>query len=586
MQDMKKHGYLKIVAGANVVGGHDWQFWTKVIGEYAADYSPVGLAAWQKYLKQQYGEINSLNQTWATNFKDFNSIPIPDPATDGESLPAIMPKGSVSEYRIFGEANAFELREHFAKAFKNAAGKDVFVSAYSMPMENQHHRFLKMAGKQGKANNMIASMSFYPYRQPGFASGYHPEQSFGFHKTGFLQELDLRYHISDKGWYDEQVLMWCSSQPDIKSWRNMHRKLVGISLAQDQGYWYYDMDKQFRDDELLNEIGVVKKIADTLLTKKGVDFRPDVCLVRFDAESKYYGSSVDNAVGATVQWQYMQLETSGVPYDVHYLSDIMTEPSLKDYKIFIFHNNTHLSESDKAWINANLKKNNKTLIWMYDSGYLTDKGLSTNALSELTGMKIQTAGEGYTRSIATITGKSKMVGGEAGFTKVPAFQGMAEALCAIFTAKGPSQLMQPFVGRWGYAVAPGVSRYQKFWVTGGYDVELSKYREDGKTAMAVKYFPDWTSIYIGAPNALAGEMMNNIAKESKAYISGAPAMGEVRMNGKFVSYHALKSGNYQLNLPANATTIKDAETGKILAKDVKSWVIDGKAQNTYWYFIE
>jgi hypothetical protein len=55
--------------------------------------------------------------------------------------------------------NAFKWREHFAKSFKNAAGKDVFVSAYAMPMENQHHRFLEMAGKQGKANNRIASMS-------------------------------------------------------------------------------------------------------------------------------------------------------------------------------------------------------------------------------------------------------------------------------------------------------------------------------------------------------------------------------------------------------------------------------------------
>ncbi len=203
---------------------------------------------------------------------------------------------------------------------------------------------------------------------------------------------------------NEVIEMWCGFQPNISAWRNMHRKLVGVSLAQNQGFWYYDMEKQFIDKEVLNEIGVVKKIADKLVTRKGVDFRPDVCLVRFGAESRYYGSSVDNVVGATVQWEYMMLETSGVPFDVHYLSDIMAEPALQKYKVYIFHNNSFLSEKEREWISRNLKKGNRALVWMYDAGYVNEKGYSIDALSALTGMTIRTA-DGYTRSIAGITGE-------------------------------------------------------------------------------------------------------------------------------------------------------------------------------------
>lgn len=583
--DMKANGFWKIVVGANIVGGHDWQFWTKVIGEYAADYSEVNLKAWHDYLSRKYISLSILNQTWIANYASFNEIPIPDPATDGENLPAIMPNGAVPDFRQFCEASAFELRETFAKVVKQEAGKNVFVGAYSMPMENQHLCFLNMAGKKGKANDMIASMSFYPYRQPGFASGYHPEQSFGYHNTSFMQELDLRYHISDIGWYDEQILMWCSSQNNIIDWRNMHRKLVGISLAQNQGYWYYDMDKQFVDKEILKEVGKVKKITDHLLTKKGVDFKPDVCLVKFGAESRNYGSSVDNAVGATVQWQYMQLETSGVPYDIHYLSDIMAESSLQKYRIFIFHNNSYLSEKEKEWINTNLKNNNRTIIWLYDNGYISDKGLSINVLSSLTGMTVKTTQE-YKRSVAVISATDKISWGVKGYLKVPKVQGMAEALCGIFSATGNAQLNPPTMHKWGYMASPGVSRYQKFWIAGGYDAALAKYRDDDKIAMAVKHFPSWTSIYIAAPNALAGEMMNNIAKSVGVYIAGAAGMGELRMSGRFVSYHALKSGNYIFNLPKGASNITDAETGSVLAQGVKNYTINGRAQTTYWYFID
>lgn len=586
IRDMKEHGYWKLVAGVNMMGGHDGQFWTKAIGEYAVDYAPGNKKAWHEWLKEQYSDIKLLNSIWKTNYTDFNQIPIPDSSPEQESYPAIMPKGPVPDYRQFCESASFDLRECFAKAVREESGKEIFVSAYGVPMENQHGRFLQMAGKTGKANNVIAAMSFYSYRQPGFASGFHPEQSFGFHNTQFMQELDLRYFTSDMGWFNELILMWVGSQPNITDWRNMHRKLVGISLAQNQGYWYYDMEKQYINDDELKEIGAVKKIADNLVTRKGVPFKPDVCLIRFGAESRYYGTSVDNSVGATDQWQYMLLETSGVPYDIHYLSDVMAEPTLQKYKIYIFHNNTILTAKEREWINSNLKNNKRTIIWLYDSGYGNEEGLSTNAISEVTGMKINTSG-GYTRSIASINGVDKLAGGMVGYLKVPEFQGMTEALCSIFTTSGPAWLIKPsFSKSFGYTVAPGVSRYQKFWIDSGYDNVLGKYIDDGKAAMAVKRFPDWTSIYIGAPNALAGEMMNNIAKETGAYRSGTAAMGELRMSGRFVSYHALRSGKYDFQLPKGASKVIDAETGKVLAEKASSFTIDGKAQTTYWYFIE
>jgi hypothetical protein len=583
--DMKTHGYWKLVVGCTVVGGHDWQFWTKVIGEFAADYSPTSVNAWQTYLRKQYGTINGLNQAWGTEHADFAEIAIPDPPTRHEEHAAVMPRGPLPELRQFSEANAFDLRETFARVIKEEAGKKLPVGTYGMPMENQHAYYLNMARPGEKANDMITSMAFYPYRQPGFASGYHPEQSFGYHGTQFIQELDLRSYASDMAWYDELALMWCSSQPTFEDWRNMHRKLVGISLAQNQGYWYYDMDKQFVDEKILDEVGTVKKIADTLALRKGVPFRPDVCLVRFGAESRHYGTSVDNAVGATNQWQYMLLGTSGVPYDVHYLSDLRRENSLQGYKIYIFHNNTYLSDVERTWIDQHLKKDNNVLVWLYDSGYATEQGLSTDALSELVGMEVSTETD-YQRATVAMSSNDPLTGQGQGYATVPTFQGMAEALCGIFTSSGPASICEPLISKFGYLAIPGVSRYQKFWVDSGYDQALGRYREDDQVAVAVKQHPTWTSVYVGAPNALAGEMLNNLAQQAGAYRCGPPAMGETRMSGRFVSYHALRSGAYEFQLPAGVTKVTEAETGAVQTLQNDRFTIDGIAQRTYWYFLE
>lgn len=585
INDMKKHGYWKIVAGCVVWGGHDGQFWTKVIGEFASDYSPEHVANWHNYLAKEYLTIGKLNKVWNSNHTSFNKIAIPDIPKLHEDFPAISPKGQLSDYRQYVEAAAFDLREHFAEVIKKEAGKKFYVMSYGMPMENQHERFLKIADNNGKANDVITSMSYYPYRQPGLASGYHPEQSFGYHNTAFCQELDLRSYASDAGWYNELADMWCSSQPTIEDWRNMHRKLVGISLAQDQAYWYYDMDKQFVDDAILDEISEVSNIADKLVSHKGVNFKPDVCLVRFGAESRYYGTSVDNAVAATNYWQYMLLETAGVPFDIHYLMDIMTEPSLQDYKVYVFHNNTYLSEIEKEWITKNLKKDGKIIVWMYDTGYATDNGLSKDDMSDLIGMNVGTENR-YQRAPITVGGTDQLTGGHKDYIKVPEFQGMAEALCSIFSKEGSSSIGTPYICRFGYMVLPGVSRYQKFWIEDGFDSVLAKYNEDGKAAIAVKRFSDWTSIYVGAPNAMASEMFNNIAKEARAYRCGPAAMGELRMSGRFVSYHALKTGKYEFKLPKGASRIIDAVTGRTIARNVSSFIINGEAQSTYWYFIE
>ena len=247
IKDMKKNNLWKIVVGVGVLGGEDGQFWTKYIGEYAADYSPVHKYFWHRWLAVKYGNINKLNLAWKSNYSSIEEIPITDPTQTQESYAPILANGPVPDFRSFCEAESFTLREELARGIEEEAGNDIFISAYGMPHENLHDFYTHLTNKNPRSNDVIASMSYYPYRIAGDASGYHPEQSFGYHNSCFMQELDIR-SFAVEGSYNEMNNQWLGSQSTVEAWRNMHRKLVGISLAQDQGYWYYDMGRYFKDD--------------------------------------------------------------------------------------------------------------------------------------------------------------------------------------------------------------------------------------------------------------------------------------------------------------------------------------------------
>jgi hypothetical protein len=111
-------------------------------------------------------------------------------------------------------------------------------------------------------------------------------------------------------------------------------------------------------------------------------------LQRRDEDSfKYFGDGepfLNALMTAQKQWH---LGYIGAPWEPYLLSDI-DNPKLRDFKFYIFLNTFRVTPEQRAAIHARLKRNNATALWIYAPGYIADDKLSTDAIRELTGIRV------------------------------------------------------------------------------------------------------------------------------------------------------------------------------------------------------
>lgn len=550
-EHLKNSIYGKAIVGFFISGGHDGRFATTNIYDYSAP-SERTFRAWAL---QKYGSAENVAKAWNQSFKTAEEIKIPvfDQGKMEEGTPYVNP-GQLQDYREFKEKGTWDLRDGYAKAVKEAIGKPVVALAYNAPISRD---FL-----QTKYLDATGDMPYYPYRNPGYASSWLPGDGYKHHQKMLLQELDFRSWVGSN--YDEVYQMWIGAGMTPESWDNIHRKMVGVSLAHGYGWWYYDMGRYFNDPAIHGMIAETLKVTQRYEAMPKSTFRPDVCIIERDYPSPYLSSPYTAADSANL-YQAGMIESSGVPFESHYLEDVLSKPELQDFKVYVFRQTAFITEAQRRQIKEKLLNKNRTIVWMNDAGYISEAGKSVEQMSELIGMKISTA-EKFTRQSSLISNANSP------YTKnaLP-FQGGGEMVMAAFNTTG--------------ATSSFVARYQPFWIDDASATPLAKYHETGQTSMAVKKLPDWTSLYIAAPQALEPQLLNNIAKQAGAYVAG-DATQQLDMNGNFASLHGLQNGTYRLQLPPGKTRVVDAMSGKVLLPQGTQYIFPVQAGTTYWFFFE
>ncbi len=546
----------KAVVGFYITGGHDGQF--QVFNRL--DHSEATRQAFARWCEKRYGTVEKLSAAWGRQVGAFGEVTVPADREGVETYGVYLPGGHEVDYRRFAHESAWELRDAFAGAVKSQAEKDVITIAYGNPPDYDFHGFLSTSNLDASA-----SMSNYAYRRPGYAAGYIPFDSFDLHGKLFFQELDLRSWTG--AGHSELYDSWVSAAPDAATWEAIHKKLVGVSLAKGCGFWYYDMNHYFDAPEMMAGIAQAHEQAAQLLTRRDT-FRPEVVVIR-GGGANHYLTDYFSSVKAAEIYQLMELETSGVPFDLHCLDDVLSRPELQEYKVFVFMNVRTITSEQRLAIKEKLKTDGKTLVWLHDSGYLSETGASVEAMSALTDVQTVTQ-EGQARQTMLVPTLVHPL-----TENVPTFASLTELFMGIMTLDGASS----FSGRG-----------QAFWPRDPNSRPVAMFAEDGSPAGVVKRIAldernSYTTVYIAAPNALAGAMLNNIAQEAKAFTSGL-AGPAVHMSGNFISVHALKTGRYFLRVPPDARRVVDLATGKMLGQNITQVNLTLDAQQTYWLGVQ
>jgi hypothetical protein len=444
------------------------------------DHAEPTQRAFRAWLEKKYGGLSQLNAVWKTSFTNASQIEVP--AQEWHSDITHYAPGPLPYFREFKERNPWEVRERLAAALKRAVGRPVVVMAYAAPY---YHAFVECPHLDA-----VGMQPDYAHRRNGFPIAFNPLCADDLGNKLLFTELDLRSNTGE-AWPSSEVFReWTSVPKTAEQWRRIHRKVAGVSLANGYADWYYDMSQYFNDPDVHAEIGAVRKVRARLLQTKRSSFRPDVCVVVSETDRHYLAH--DEAVipydEVNFNPQGLALAASGVPFERHYLKDIVARKDLQVFKVYVFLQNVFLSQAERRFIREKLQNRQRTLVWVYNSGLVSESGKSVEAMSDLIGIRLGTDEKPARRTM--VFDATRGSGRESAPTSFEASQSRL-----MSAATKAERALRPFCGGaemyfnifdWG---APGV---QPFWVDDPSATPLARYAETQQVAAARKKQDGWT----------------------------------------------------------------------------------------------
>ena len=553
MNFLKEQPYYKSIVGFSLSGGHDGQWRTSQQPNHLIDYSPGAVKAFRNFMKEKYGTEKNMQCALKQNSITFNTLAPPSKESRTSNVFRDPQKDRLLvDYSEFLSVKKAQLVISFARTIKENAGKPIFVTTYYTDLIKGTQNHLNAAREMHNSSyiDMIHGPTEYnPWRQPGGPGSTHScLGSLRLHNMLWLQELDLRTWISPR--YNPKAAIEHAWAKDIDEFKAISQREIGTMIAKQAGAYYYDMTGgYFHDKSIMENVAQCYQVYKSIILKKD-NFVPDVAVI-VDEESCYWISEdygVMGAVNLCLPFMHDSLYVSGVPFDIYQLDDLIRFPVLRDYKIYIFLNSFFISQNERDFINRNLKKDGKTLVWMYAPGYISDEEKSVENISKLTGIKVKTLKGEKTRFMV------KRINIESPLTK-------------------------------GLPPILGGGNIQKFWIEDDEVIPFAVYVEGKEIAGAMKQLSDWRSVYFAAPVELPPALINNIASLAKAYIctgSGIP----IWVNDNFISVHGTKGGLRQITLPRYCKRVKNAFTGKTIARNTGKIKINVPLHKTLWFILE
>jgi len=566
MQELRKTPYANKVAGTFISGGQDGQFYIK-----DRDYSPAGTLAWQNWLKAKYQTTEKLNQAWKTTNLTFDQAKVPqerqayqvgkdqspsffDPATEGNQR----------DYEEYRTERMWRIREILLKAADDGIGRDLLGITWSMGGALVGN--IKPLLESKYLDGMIVQPG-YEHRMPGYVGGVQAAyRSFAKHGKFIISELDTRSWVRET--YNNEITSMKISTPMNADWfQSLFRKESGLMISEDQGWWYFDISHNaFNHPAIVSEIAKARETYNQTLQKPR-QFKPEVAYI-YSHESYPWSRTTQFGFRKSSQWllgyQDMALTTAGIAADRYYLDDFMALGNWDQYKTIVFVNTYYLSQSDREFIDQKLKNNQRTLIWHYASGYLSDKSKGAENIGALTGINTETAFPADRQRAVAVTSTHELAKG------LLPLQGMADIFRTFFRVENEGD--KAFDA-------------QRFWINDTSAATLAQYPTDNKTAIAVKDFPNWRSVYVAPLAGISSELLNHAVIAAKGHVTAEPGKMIIHMNDRFISVHGLQSGTYRINLPRKATVI-DVDSGKSLASNAAAFDLAIEAQQTKWLRLE
>ena len=112
------------------------------------------------------------------------------------------------------------------------------------------------------------------------------------------------------------------------------RKAFAHQITKSSGVWWFDMwGGWYHDDKIMNEMGIMKKIADSCIDKD-LDNLPKAEVALFVDEKAYANIPFSNPLDRTVNAVRVAMGNTGIPFDIYMTEDF--DKVITKYKVAIF----------------------------------------------------------------------------------------------------------------------------------------------------------------------------------------------------------------------------------------------------------
>ncbi|MBR6741006.1 MAG: hypothetical protein IKM04_08080 [Clostridia bacterium] len=524
----------------------------KWAAERYGDFSQGFLEHYSSYLKEKYGDEETLKRVWrrddvsfypphipplnerehlrahsriSNRMKDcyYDSTPVEN--TLGVFLDVDKCMATLDFYRAWHDATADSVI-HFARLLKKRS-PNLLVGAFFGAMGCTEYYNASTCGGILKVLDsgyfdFLSAPGVYTNRWPG---GYVAQRevldAFRLRNMVFISEEDSRTHLQGEGDIFRDSMMLYGVEDSV----NTLKRDFARNLCQDSYGWWYD---QFygggRYDcpeilELFKRQNEISELAFSLDRKK----KNEVAVI-YDLES-IHSASIGSDDLLVDFYRSTDLSRIGVPVDFHFHNDLLN-PQMPDYKLYVMLNVFYLTEQEREAIHTKAARNGATVLWLYASGFIdpnAEKRMENAHIERLTGFKV----------------------GRDDRTTSPRFR-----ICSDHPAvkyHDPDRVygwLDRELRSNIWVGTPNVSPFvnPRFYIEESPDSEvLGRYCLDGRVAYALKCYKGFTSAYCASQIPRA-ELVASLAEYAGCHLY-TKSDDCLYANESFVSIHAAYTGS-------------------------------------------
>ncbi len=491
-------------------------------------YSKASVAAWRRWLAQQYGSDSALQAAWNDPAARCATAGVPSPETR-RAAPAGLLRDPVRErplidFARFQQQMMADCVCQFARVVRRAtSGKKLVVFFYGYVFEfgvirngpaTSGHYALRRVLQSPDMDVLCSPISYFDRQLGGSAPAMTAAESVALAGKMWLFEDDTRTYLASG-----RFPGWNAGAETLEETRQLLLRNTGQCALRNFGTWWMDLGATgwFDDPRLWSVLEQLKPLDERLL-KAPRAFRPEVAAVVDETSLLRVAAGGDRLTRPAVYEVRKAFGRMGTPYGQYLQDDV--ESGRVHARLYVFLTAWCLSPQQRRRL---LKATDGAVkVWCYAPGYQEPNGVSSDGPHELTGFRLERTRQAQAWAEPTELGR------RLGLTEGFGVKAPVEPLFAAVDAR-PSETLATY--------------------------------PDGSPAVALRHTPTGDSLFVGPPG-LTSQLLRLAARRAGVHL-WTETDCNVYANGPFVVLHGAHDGPVELDVRAERPVV-DLQTGRVV----------------------